>query len=539
VIRPVIYAKDVFLDTNGDVAGIVGAFLDISKRKQAEVALQESEQRYRTLFEAAGDSILILSGGVIFDCNSRALEMFGRTREQPIGFPPDRFSPPLQPDGRPSREKAAERLQAAMAGEPQFFEWVHNRANQSPFTAEVSLNRFDLGTAPYLLAIVRDISDRRLLENQLLQAQKMEAVGVLAGGVAHDFNNILSTIVGYASMLQAKVPESGTLKEYAERILMSTERATSLTHSLLAFSRKEDVDLRPVEINDAIRGFHGILARLIGEDIVFRLELADRDLVVEADLHQLEQVLMNLATNSRDAMPRGGALTISTQAVRLDGPNGEIPAGAYALITVRDSGAGIDESLKPHVFEPFFTSKPAGQGTGLGLAIVYGIVRKHGGFIDFQSSVGKGTSFRIHLPLRAVERVPSLRGEEGRTVRGKETILLVEDEAYVRQVTRAILEEFGYRVIEAKDGEEGIAQFQRERDQVDLVLCDLIMPGMNGCDTVNEIRRNRAGAKAIFVSGYAANVIDRKDIVGADVPLLLKPLKPTELLTKVRQVLDS
>ncbi|HOW45744.1 MAG TPA: PAS domain S-box protein [Candidatus Aminicenantes bacterium] len=526
-------------DASGRPQCMIGMLEDISERKRAELAITASEKRYRALFETAGDAIFLLHGSRAVECNDKTLELFACSRGEFSTADFRSFSPEKQPDGRISREALEKRLEAALAGKQQQFEWLHRRANGMTFPAEVTLKRLELSTGMLLLAVVRDISDRRLLEDQLLQAQKMEAIGILAGGVAHDFNNILSTIVGYATMLQTKVAENRTLKEYAEHILLSTERATSLTHSLLAFSRKQEVELRPVEVNDAIRAFHGILARLIGEDIVFRLELADQDLVVAADPRQLEQVLINLATNSRDAMSQGGTLTVSTSAVRLDEPSGEIPAGDFARIMVRDNGSGIDESLKSRVFEPFFTTKPAGHGTGLGLAIVYGIVKKHGGFINFESSPGRGTAFRIHLPLSVAERVPSPPSREEWAVRGTETILLVEDEAAVRQVMRAVLEEFGYRVIEAKDGKEGVALFLRERNRVNLVLCDLIMPGMNGRDTVNEIRGCRAGAKAIFVSGYAADVITQKGVVGGDVPLLLKPVKPMELLALVRQVLDS
>ena len=310
----------------GQPAGRVWSFRDISERRLAEKRLRESEQRYRTLFESAGDAIFLLNNDrIIIDCNSRTLEMFGYAREWIIGKHIACLHPPRQPDGSDSLVKGKEKNMAALAGESQFFEWRHVRVDGTFFDAEVTLNRVELDSGRHLLAMVRDISERKRLEEQLRQAQKMEAIGILAGGVAHDFNNILSTIVGYGSLLQMKLKEENILKGYVERILGASERAANLTGSLLAFSRKQEIELLPIDINDVIYGFHKILARLIGEDIDFSLNLASRSLVVDADVRQIEQVLMNLANNSRDAMPRGGRLTISTAAVSMDPAPGDLP----------------------------------------------------------------------------------------------------------------------------------------------------------------------------------------------------------------------
>jgi PAS domain S-box-containing protein len=465
--------------------------------------------------------------------------MFGCKREDIIGASLDRFSPPLQPDGRDSRKKAGEKIQAAYGGSPQFFEWIHCKADGTLFIAEVSLSLIELTGGIFLLAVVRDISDRRQLEEQLLQAQKMEAIGILAGGVAHDFNNILSTVVGYSSLLNMKLKKDDPLKEYIERILVATERAVHLTSSLLAFSRKQDIELQPVEINGAISGFHKILARLIGEDIDFGLDLVEQSLVVDVDVRQFEQVLMNLATNSRDAMPNGGKLTISTSCLILDEVAGEIPNGAYALISIADTGCGMDAKVHAHLFEPFFTTKEVGKGTGLGLAIVYGIIKKHNGFIRAESAAGQGTTFHVYLPLKSLRREKRVRKKSEKMISGTETILLIEDDATVRQVIRSILDEFGYKVIEAADGVEAVAIFAHEQGKVQLILCDLIMPKKNGRETIAEIRQIRPDVKVIFISGYAADIIAHKGRMDPDIPMLLKPLKPTELLAKVRQLLDS
>ncbi len=521
-------------------AGRVWSFRDVSERRLAEKKLQESEQRYRTLFESAGDAIFLLNNErIIIDCNSRTLEMFGCSREQILGKHIAQLHPPRQPDGSDSLIKGKEKNVAALAGASQFFEWRHVRFDGLFFDAEVTLNRVELGSGMHLLAMVRDISQRKKLEEQLLQAQKMEAIGILAGGVAHDFNNILSTIVGYGSLLQMKLPAADPLKDYTERILAASERAANLTGSLLTFSRKQEVEMLPVDLNNAISGFHRVLARLIGEDIDFRLDLAGRNLMVEADVRQVEQVLMNLVNNSRDAMPRGGKLTIATAALTLDADSDGIPCGSYAVVAVTDTGTGMAKDIQPRIFEPFFTSKDVGKGTGLGLAIAYGIVKKHNGYIHVTSALGKGTTVTVYLPLRSMPGRDAGRKDAARIPAGSETILLIEDDASVRQVTRSMLEEFGYTVLEASDGISAQFVFQEHGQRIELVLCDLLMPRLNGRETLAGLRKIKPGIKAIFISGYTADVIAKKGLVNSGVHLLMKPLNPETLLKKIRAVLDN
>jgi nitrogen-specific signal transduction histidine kinase/CheY-like chemotaxis protein len=394
-----------------------------------------------------------------------------------------------------------------------------------------------IGTKRYLVGVGINISERKRLEHQLLQAQKMEAIGVLAGGVAHDFNNILTAIIGYASLLNLKMTSDDPLRFNVEQIMASTERAVSLTQSLLAFSRKQVVDLKTHSVNDVISGFHKILTRLIGEDIEFTLDLAADKPLVKADKGQLEQVFMNLATNARDAMPRGGKLLITTKTASLSEDNGEIKRGSYVIVSVSDTGIGMDKDTLEHIFEPFYTSKEVGKGTGLGLAIVYGIIKKHDGVITVQSEPGKGTTFNLYLPSAQSAVKEDKRDDQAILLWGSETILLVEDEAPVRRMTKTIFEDFGYRVLEAVDGDDAIRVFRENRDAIELVLCDLIMPKKNGKEAYDELMKIRPGIKTIFTSGYTADILAQKGLQEEGLHFISKPFTPATLLSKVREVL--
>ena len=526
------------ISENGVPAGLQGSLIDISDRKQAEKDRELIISLLRATVESTTDGILVIDlAGRIAHFNRRFKEMWripdevlaSGEDEKAIAFVCDQL---IDPPRFVSRVKQlyttplAESFDELEFKDGRYFE----RYSQPQMLSGEPVGR---------VWSFHDVSERKKLEEQLLQAQKMEAVGILAGGVAHDFNNILSTIVGYGSLLQMRMQEDPQLREYIEKILDSCDRAVRLTSSLLTFSRKQEIELQPIDINDAIFSFHKILARLIGEDIDFHINLASQALVADADVRQIEQVLMNLATNSRDAMPHGGRLTISTAAVDFNKNTGEIPRGAYAAIAVADSGSGMEKNVEAHIFEPFFTTKEVGKGTGLGLAIVYGIVKKHGGFITVASAPGQGTTFTIYLPLKAPPKKGARRRKPERIPSGDETILLIEDDPAVRQVTRSILEEFGYSVLEAADGEMGQEVFRNNQERIHLILCDLIMPKRNGRETIAAIQKIRPGAKAIFMSGYTSDVIAGKGIADAGAHLLLKPLNPSVLLKKVRDVLDG
>jgi len=390
---------------------------------------------------------------------------------------------------------------------------------------------------------MKDITERKRLEQQLIHAQKMEAVGQLAGGIAHDFNNILTAIIGFGTLLKMEIDKNHPSHSYATQILTSAERAANLTQALLAFSRKQVISPKPVDINEIIRGVKSILSRIIGEDIELSTKLIDKDLIIMADSGQIEQVLMNLATNARDAMPNGGSLTITTDLANFDyefiKSYGYGAPGLYAFISFQDTGKGMNKETEERIFEPFFTTKEVGKGTGLGLSMVYGIIQQHDGYINVYSEPDRGTTFEIFLPL-----IKSTL-DEGHDVtltsmkRGTETVLVAEDDAQVRNLIREVLTGFGYTVLEADDGESALRVFSEHKDKIHIMILDVIMPKMNGKELYNDIKKKQPDIKCLFTSGYDANIIHKKGILEENLPFISKPVSPEELLDKVREILDS
>jgi len=392
--------------------------------------------------------------------------------------------------------------------------------------------------------VTQQTNELSFANDQLRHAQKLEAVGRLAGGIAHDFNNILSAIMNCATILQMEIEEDRPVRQFVDQILASSERAANLTQSLLAFSRKQVMNTRPIDLNAVIRQVKKLLARLIREDIELVTDLTAGQLTVLADAGQLEQVLMNLVTNARDAMPNGGRLVISSERRELNEEfvriHGYGAPGHYAVISVMDTGLGISEQVLGKVFEPFFTTKEIGKGTGLGLSIVYGIVKQHNGYITVSSEPQRGALFVLYLPLVAstvgAELAPH---ERPLPPRGAETILIAEDDTEVRELNRYFLEKFGYRVIEARDGEDTINRFREHEHAIDLVMLDMIMPGKSGKAVYEIIRQRKPDVKVLWVSGYAADLMQQQGIKPQEMDILFKPLSPTEMLRRVRSALDS
>lgn len=387
-------------------------------------------------------------------------------------------------------------------------------------------------------------ADRQRLEQQLRQAQKMEVVGRLAGGVAHDFNNLLTVISGYSEILLENMTSDDPAREIVKEIYRSGERASLLTQQLLAFSRKQVLEPKVLNLNDVVSESSRMLARLIGEDIRLRTVLSEELHLIRVDPGQLEQVIMNLAVNSRDAMPNGGQLTIETANVEIDEryaySHWEIRSGTYVMLAVSDTGHGMDDATRARIFEPFFSTKPSDRGTGLGLATVYGIVKQSGGNIGVYSEPNYGTVIKVYFPV--VEKSSTnldLPVEIPTALEGSETILMVEDDAAVRSLARLALQMYGYQVLEASDGREALALSQRHKGSIHLLVTDVVMPGINGRELAEQLTRKFRDLQVLFLSGYTSDTIVHHGVLEADMAFLQKPFTPVLLSRKVREVLNA
>jgi nitrogen-specific signal transduction histidine kinase len=390
------------------------------------------------------------------------------------------------------------------------------------------------------MGVAVDITERKQLQDQLRQAQKMEAVGRLAGGVAHDFNNLLTVISGYSSFLLESLPDGSSLRSYAEQVSQAATRAAQLTAKLLAFGLKQMLQPRIMDVNALVLDAETMLRRLIGEDVQLVTDLQPRIGCILADPGQVYQVVLNLVVNARDAMPRGGRITISTVNVTIGEDEArhemEIKPGDYIMLAVCDTGHGMSRETLAHMFEPFFTTKEVGRGTGLGLSTAYGIVKQSGGHISVESELGHGSTFRVYLP-RAQGTIEGETAANAAAVHGSETVLLVEDEELVRQFARSALEQAGYKVIEAANGQEALRRIQ-DGTHPDLVLTDVVMPEMDGCQLAERVTAQHPRTQVLFMSGYAASVLAERGIAGAP-PLLQKPFTALGLTSAVRQALDT
>jgi PAS domain S-box-containing protein len=510
--------------------------------------LNEAEFNYKLLYRhfelilhSAGEGICALDrDGRITFCNPAAARMLGYEPAELIGTDLAAMAE------RPTTD-ANGRVRDALAANTTFrsHDQLFWRKDGSSFPIEYTstpIREADGQTGAVF--VFKDITERRRLEEQYRQSQKLEAIGRLAGGVAHDFNNLLTVVTGYTDLLANSPSLDAKAKDAVKEVQSATDRAIALTRQLLAFGRKQMLQPRPVNLNASITEINRLLKRLIGEDIHLETRLADALLPVTADPGQLEQVIINLAVNGRDAMPKGGTLTIATGAVNVDASTAAaqpgLKPGRYALLTVADTGHGMDAATKARIFEPFFTTKEAGRGTGLGLATVYGIVVQSGGHIDVQSAPGRGATFRILWPQAAgTDKPPS--GEFDINIRGgTETILLVEDEEQVRGLAARVLAGFGYKVIEARDGAEAEQIGRSESDYLHLLVTDVVMPGgMSGLDLAQRLAPVRPKMKVLFMSGYADDAITRRGVLADDAVFLPKPFTPDVLARRVREILDG
>jgi len=506
------------------------------ERKRGEEALRASEAHHRTILENIGDAVFIADPqGRYLDVNPRACELTGYSRDELLQLTVlDTY--PAQ-----DRDAATLRIVDVAGGRAAVTERPLLRKDGAILVVESNARRLSDGR---LLGAVRDITERKRLEEQLRQAQKMEAVGRLAGGVAHDFNNVLTAIFGYADLLNEELPDGHQARLDLDEIRKAAQRASSLTRQLLAFSRQQVLQPMVLSLNDLVEDIQNMLVRLIGEDVQLRLGLSPSAGNVRADAGQIQQVLMNLVVNARDAMPTGGKLLVETANTELTEQYAEahqpVAPGAYVMLAVSDTGSGMDAETKARIFEPFFTTKEKGRGTGLGLSTVYGIVKQSGGYVWVYSEPGRGTTFKIYLP-RVDEPAEPLAPpqREARTLTGTEIILLAEDDEMLRPLSKGLLERLGYRVLEAENAIRALALADAHAGPIHLLVADVVMPGGSGRELARRLANSRPDTRVLYVSGYTDDAIVHHGMLEPGLNFLQKPFTPAALARKVRDVLDA
>lgn len=532
-------------DSQGRVLHYEGTVEDITERVRAERLLKESEARHRALVELAPIGIAVHRDGKGVFVNPAAARIVGI--DDPNDFVGRDVLQYVHPEDRAAAGERVRRVSEAREV-IRTFSVRYVRPDGRVVHAEAANAPIDYEGRPAVMTVFQDVTERRRaeeLERLLARARKMEALGRLAGGIAHDFNNLLTAIIGFASLLKEKTPPDHPGRPCIEEIVKAGNRAAALTGQLLSFSRRQVVEPRVLDLNQVVRDMETLLRRLIGEDVILVTDLeADLD-PVRIDQSQMEQVIVNLAVNARDAMPHGGTLTLKTRnvtlATALPVRGGEaIPPGPYVQFVVEDTGTGMDGEVMSHLFEPFFTTKEVGTGTGLGLSTVYGIIRQNGGYVDVTSILRQGTQFHIYLPV--AER-PSPEPDQDLTppdgLRGTETVLLVEDEDAVRDLATQVLARLGYDVVLARNGVEALERVRTVAKPVSLVVTDVVMPRMSGPDLVRRLREVHPGVKSLFISGYSNEAMMHDGIEGPGTAYLQKPFTPEDLAARVRRLLDT
>jgi PAS domain S-box-containing protein len=523
------------------ILGLAGIGLGSRNLIRKAATLEQSELRFQSTFEQAPIGIAHMStDGRLILVNQRFCDIIGCPSDMMLQRTIQEIT---HPDGLIAFQQHVRLL---LEGKIPVYtaEQRYRRPDGSSVGAVLTLSlvKGTDGVPAYLIGVIEDVTERQKLEEQLHQSQKMESIGALAGGIAHDFNNILTVIIGNAALMQMNLTRESPLASYLQQLLDASERAAGLTRGLLAFSRKHAITLVPVDLNSVVLDIKTLLLMVIGEGHELVVTTSPGKLTVLADVGQLEQVLMNLAVNAHDAFPEGGGrITISTGSEAIDtevAAVASIMPGEYATIIFSDNGSGIPKENLERIFEPFFTTKAQSKGTGLGLSIVYGIVRQHNGYVKVYSEPGYGTTFRIYLPLTYAAQAGSKEAEQ-LFPRGTETILVAEDDDNVRRIVVDILEAYGYRTIVAVAGDDAVVKFQQHQDDIALVFLDAIMPRKNGWQVYEEIEQIRPGTKVLFTSGYTDEIIKKEHILAQRAQILTKPVPPSLLLTKIRELLDS
>jgi two-component system cell cycle sensor histidine kinase/response regulator CckA len=510
------------------------------ERRRSEEAMRKSESMFRLLFSHTPLPTWVFDTetGKFLQVNEAAVKQYGYTEEE--------FQRMTVLDIRPNADKEhfEDIWHYPMLGAFHHGQWRHQSKDGRIFKVELVAHELEYAGRRVRLVVAQDISERQSLEEQLRQAQKMEAVGRLAGGVAHDFNNLLMVIKGHAELLLEGMQSADPARRKIEQIDRSADRATSLTRQLLAFSRMQVLQPRSISLNSVIEEMGKLIPRLIGEDIELVIHAASDLGTIRADASQIEQIIMNLAVNSRDAMPKGGKLIIETSNAELDSAysvsHPVVKPGRYVLLAVSDTGIGMDAETQAHIFEPFFTTKEQGKGTGLGLATVYGVVKQSGGFIWVYSEVGKGATFKIYLP-RVDEAAESLTQSQtsAQVMRGTETVLLAEDEQDVREVAREFLESAGYTVLLAPNGADAMTRAAEHSGTIDLLVTDMVMPGMTGQELVRRLRQLRPDFGVIYMSGYSEQAAAEATKSDPSATVLTKPFSRIAILRAARDILQA
>jgi len=563
-VRTISWHNKRICDEDGTVIGIISMGRDITEREKAVAALRESEERYHTIYQASPDAIMLLTREGFIDCNKATLKMFNiSSRHEFTSMHPADLSPGMQPDGRDSLEKAGEMIEKAYMEGSNKFEWVHKRIDGEEFYAEVILAAFVFRKQNLLQATVRDISDRKkaeqekdIFQSQLMHAQKMEAVGTLAGGLAHDFNNVLGGIMGSLNMMQILFEkESLTQKDVIDRYLETafdlSMRAADMIKQLLTLSRKQDLQFAPVDINLSLKHVQNICQNSFPKSVLLNFKMLDIPLRVNADPTQIEQAVLNLCVNASHAMTimrgenerEGGELTVEAGQVLVDESFATKNPGAirdkqYVYVTVRDNGVGMDVETSKRVFEPFFTTKKKDEGTGLGLSMVYSIVNQHGGFINVESVQGKGSVFSIYIPELKGAGMASDKNDISEDIqKGSGTVLVVDDEPAILRIAEGMLRHSGYQVMTANGGEKGLEVFMRNHKDIDIVLLDMSMPEASAAELIREMKNVNPWIPIILSSGYAMDErVEKAMNEGAD-GFVAKPYSIQQLSEKLGEVL--
>lgn len=512
---------------------------EINERKVAEEALRASKDKYSNLFQSSNDIIFIHDlDNNLLEVNQKAVDIFGYTKEEFLSLKL------MQLRGPETDEQAGYADEKIEKDGFVVFETDFLKKNGELINAEASSSLLEIGGKKVVQAIIRDITERKHLEEQLRQSQKMEAIGRLAGGVAHDFNNLLTVITGYSGLLMLDIAKNDPMFQFIKEIKNAASRAESLTRQLLAFSRKQIIQPNVLNINNLIENMKKMLKRLIGENIELITSLDPETGHIKADPGQIEQVIMNLIINASDAMPQGGKITIELQNMNFKKSftceGLAIKAGFYIMLTISDTGIGMDKETQNHIFEPFFTTKKVGKGTGLGLSTVYGIVQQNDGYMTVQSELGMGSVIQIYFPC--VKEIADKKEKIACSqdfLRGNETILVAEDEDVVRELACQVLRVYGYNVLEAPHGGSAILKCEQHKDDIHLILSDIVMPEMSGPELVTRLKLYYPEMKVLYMSGYTDDAIVRYGILEDNIQFIQKPFSPVSLLKKIRTVLEA